>query len=102
MRHFFRYVTLVALSSFLGLSTLGGCAAIGEAIDCDQICEELRTCIDGDLNVERCSDRCQDRTDTSAMRKQLDACTDCLDEHWACAELGDHCPMCNGVIQALR
>jgi hypothetical protein len=101
MRHFSRYVTLAALVCLAGVTTLGGCAKIGEAIDCDQMCEELHTCIDGDLSVRRCSERCEDRTDTSAMRNHLDDCTDCLDEGYACAEIGEKCPMCQDVIDGL-
>lgn len=101
MRQFSRYVTLVALVCLGGITTLGGCAKIGEAIDCDQMCEELRTCIDGDLSVHRCSERCEDRTDTSAMRNRLDDCTDCLDQGYACAEISEQCPMCQEVIDDL-
>lgn len=101
MRKISRYTTLFFLLGVLGMATLGGCAQIGEAIDCDQMCHQLRTCIEGNLDVDRCTDRCEDRTDTSAMRNQLDDCTDCLDHGYACAEVATECPMCKGVTDAL-
>lgn len=101
MVHLTRYATLALLVGLAAASTLGGCAKIGEAIDCDQMCETLRTCVDGDLSVRRCSDRCEDQTDTSAMRNRLDDCTDCLDQGWACAEISEQCPMCQEVIDEL-
>lgn len=101
MQGFARYVTLAAFSAFIGSTTLGGCAAIGEAVDCEQMCETLKTCIDGDLSKHRCTDRCEDQTDTSAMRNHLDDCTDCLDQGWACAEISEHCPMCKDLIDEL-
>ncbi len=101
MRHFSRYATLAMLLAVVGVTTLGGCAKIGEAIDCDQMCETLRTCVDGDLDVHRCSERCEDRTETSAMRNHLDDCTDCLDQGWACGEISDHCAMCQDLIDEL-
>jgi hypothetical protein len=102
MRHFSRYLTLAGLLGLASLTTLGGCAKIGEAIDCEQMCETLRTCVDGDLSVDRCSERCEDQTDTSAMRNHLDDCTDCLDQGWACGEIEDNCPMCADLIEELQ
>lgn len=101
MRYFSRYLTLAGLLALASVTTLGGCAKIGEAVDCDQLCETLRTCVDGDLSVHRCRERCEDDTDTSAMRNHLDDCTDCLDRGYACAELSDECPMCQDLLDEL-
>jgi hypothetical protein len=101
MRSFPRYLTLFAFGTFLALSVLGGCASIGEAIDCDQMCDELKTCVDGDISVSKCTDRCQDRTDTNELRNELDECTDCLDHGYACAEVADECPVCTAVTDRL-
>jgi hypothetical protein len=101
MRHFSRYLTLAGLLALGSLTTLGGCSKIGETVDCEQMCETLRTCFDGDLSVSRCSDRCEDQTDTTAMRNDLDDCTDCLDQDYSCAEISDECPMCQDLIDEL-
>lgn len=101
MRHYRRYVTLFFATVLTLLSTLGGCAQIGEAIDCDQLCEEMQTCVDGDLDVRRCGDRCEDKADDHKLRKQLDDCTDCLDQNYSCGEVPDKCPACQGVMDEL-
>jgi type II secretory pathway component PulF len=101
MSTFPRYITLFAATTFTLLATLGGCAQIGAAIDCDQMCEQLQTCIDGDLDVHRCADRCEDKAESNKLRKQLDECTDCLDQGYACAEMSQQCPACEGVTDAL-
>jgi hypothetical protein len=102
MRSYSRYATLLTVAAFSMLTTLGGCSEIGEAIDCDQMCEEFQTCIDGDLDTHRCSDRCDDKADDShAFREKLDDCTDCLDKNYACGEIEDKCPVCADVTEAL-
>ena len=101
MRRYPRYITLVFGMSLTLLTALGGCAKIGEAIDCEQMCEQLRTCIDGDLDVHRCSDRCEDKADNDKLRSQLDKCTDCLDQDYSCGEVPDRCPACQGVTDSL-
>ena len=101
MRPSIRSFFTLTLAAFIALVSLGGCSKIGEAIDCEQMCEELRTCIDGDLDVHRCEDRCEDKADDDGLRNQLDDCTDCLDNDYACAEIEDHCPACRGVTDAL-
>lgn len=85
---------LIAISS-------SGCSEIGEAIDCEQMCEQIQVCIDGDLDVGRCTDRCEDKADNDRLRNQLDDCTDCLDHDYACAEVPDHCSACEGVTDEL-
>jgi hypothetical protein len=101
MRNILRYFTLLSATSFILLATLGGCADINAAMDCEQMCDELRTCIDGDLDVHKCHDRCEDKAESNKLRKQLDSCTDCLDQGYACAEISDHCSACKGVTEAL-
>jgi hypothetical protein len=101
MRHLLRSTTLFFATTLILLSTLGGCSKIGEAIDCDQMCEEMQTCVDGSLDTRRCSDRCEDKADNDKLRKQLDECTDCLDQNYSCGEVPDKCPACQGVMDEL-
>jgi hypothetical protein len=101
MRHSPRYATLFFATALTLLAALGGCAKIGEAIDCDQMCGELQVCIDSNLDVSRCSNRCEDKADNNTLRQQLDACTDCLDQNYACGEIPDKCPACEGVTDEL-
>jgi hypothetical protein len=93
---------VLASRSALGvLLGAGGCSDIGEAIDCDQMCNQLQVCVDGDLDVERCADRCEDKADDNSLRNELDDCTDCLDQDYACAEVPEHCTACQAVTDAL-
>jgi hypothetical protein len=96
-----RYGILFAATTLTLIATLGGCTKIGAAIDCDQMCNQLRTCVDGDMDVDRCSDRCEDKAESNKLRSKLDECTDCLDQDYACAEIADKCPSCQGVTDAL-
>jgi len=96
-----RYNALFIIATLTMLTTLGGCSKIGEAIDCEQMCEEIQTCVDGNLDVHRCSDRCEDKADDNKLRRQLDECTDCLDNNYSCGEINDKCPVCESVIEEL-
>lgn len=92
--------SLFAALALLALSS-SGCSEIGEAIDCEQMCEQIQVCIDSDLDVSRCTDRCEDKADNDRLRNQLDDCTDCLDHDYACAEVPAHCESCQSVTDAL-
>ena len=83
------------------LAAGSGCSDIGEAIDCEQMCDQLQVCIDSDLDVGRCTDRCEDKADNDRLRRKLDDCTDCLDHDYACAEVPDHCSSCAEVTEEL-
>ena len=93
---------LLALTSLGFLVTTGGCSNVGETIDCAQMCEKMETCIDGDLDVSDCIDRCEERADDNALADKLDACTDCLDRDYSCSEIVDECSVCDEVQVALE
>ena len=101
MLSFLRYSTTLLATVLTLTATLGGCSTIGKAIDCDQMCEQLQTCVDGDLDVHRCSERCEDKADNDKLRSQLDSCTDCLDHNYACAEVPAECSSCQTVSDTL-
>lgn len=94
-------VTTSFLATFMLLAALGGCSNIGEAIDCDQLCSKMNTCIDSDIDVRDCSERCEDKVDDNELADQLDACTDCLDRGYSCNEINDECSACDQVQLAL-
>ena len=58
---------LLALTTLGLLATTGGCSNVGEAIDCHQMCEQIEACIDGDLDVSDCAERCEDRVEDNAL-----------------------------------
>lgn len=96
-----RQFTVLALVTMTLIATASGCSHIAEAIDCDEMCTEVQTCIDGDLDVHRCAERCEDKVDDSPLARALDECTDCLEGRYACAEVAEQCPMCEGVSAAI-
>jgi hypothetical protein len=101
MRSYSKSITLFLFASFMLLSAAGGCSHINEATDCDQMCKNLKTCIDGDLDVSDCSERCEDKVHDSPLADELDACTDCLDRDYSCGEVADECSACDEVTMAL-
>ena len=92
----------LALTSLGFLATTSGCSEVGEAIDCDQMCRKMETCIDGDINVRDCAERCEDKVDENTLADKLDACTDCLDRGVSCNEVVDECSACDEVQMALE
>lgn len=101
MTSYRRAITTFFLSSSILLTALGGCSNIAEAIDCDQMCTKMHDCIDSDIDVGNCSERCEDKVDDNELAEKLDACTDCLDRGYSCAEINDECTACDDVQIAL-
>ncbi len=101
MYSFSKSLSMFALISFGLLASVGGCSSVGEAIDCDQMCNELERCIDSDLDVRDCAERCEDRVEDNALAEKLDACTDCLDRDYSCSEANEECAVCDEVRVAL-
>ena len=93
---------VLALMAFGTLATTSGCSNVGEAIDCHQMCEKMESCIDSDLDVSNCAERCEDKVNDNALSEKLDACTDCLDRDYSCSEVVDHCSVCDEVQIALE
>jgi hypothetical protein len=106
MNSFSNTLRLFALIGFGSIAYTAGCSEVrsdvAEAIDCDQICNELERCFDDDLDVRDCAERCEDRVEDNALADKLDACTDCLerDEH-SCSAADEACAVCDEVRTAL-
>jgi len=101
MVSFAKTLSLFALTTFGLLTTVGGCSEVGEAIDCDQMCNKMQDCIDSDIDVRDCAEKCEDRVDDNTLADKLDACTDCLDRGVSCSEIVDECSVCDEVEVAL-
>jgi len=95
------HFTVLAMATLTLIATAGGCTHIAEAIDCDEMCREVQDCVDSDLDVQRCAERCEDKVDDSPLARALDECTDCLEGDYACGEVAEQCPMCQGVSEAI-
>jgi hypothetical protein len=101
MYSFSKALSMFAIISFGSLAYASGCSDVGEAIDCDQMCNELERCFDSNINVRDCAERCEDRVEDNALADKLDACTDCLDRDQSCSEADAECAVCDEVRAAL-
>ena len=86
------YAARSALSAVLAAGFVGTITVACDAvIDCNSICQRYADCIDGDYDVDECSERCVDRSDDSEYRaraNECDACLverDCLDSAFQCS-----------------
>ena len=100
MNSFAKTLGVFAFTAFALLAT-AGCSEIGEAIDCDQMCNKMHDCIDSEIDVHECAESCEDRVDESPLAEKLDACTDCMDRGYSCNEIVDECSACDDVQIAL-
>ena len=77
---------------------VASCKQIEEGSYCRRICEELRVCIDDDLSVSSCSDKCVDALDDNhSLRKAAERCSDCIDDN-ACRDIPSECSSCDEVL----
>ncbi|MEY4583162.1 MAG: hypothetical protein RL701_7865 [Pseudomonadota bacterium] len=87
----------VALTCALSLSATA-CKQIEESSHCRTICEELHVCIDDDLSVSRCRDKCVDALDDErSLRHAAERCSDCIDDN-ACLDIPSQCHSCDEVL----
>ena len=48
--------------------------------DCKQICERYEECVDGDTNIDDCTDKCIERSiESDNFQQEVDGCETCLD-----------------------
>jgi hypothetical protein len=68
-----------ALAFTAGLSACDG--PLDRVIDCQQICERYKDCVDSSYDVSQCADRCRDNSGSSdTFDQQADNCENCLDD----------------------
>ncbi|WP_257460061.1 hypothetical protein [Archangium lipolyticum] len=79
-----RIVTLVAA---LGLAmTLSGCKS-----DCSVSCERYQECVSANLNVDRCTDQCNSRSeDDKNFATRAEDCAKCVEDK-TCSEANSRC-----------
>jgi hypothetical protein len=74
----------ITLTMLLGLLAIP--LSCGDVVDCFQICNRYSDCMTN-IDVTECTDRCEDRTDDSAIAEQdAERCEECVDDG-ACAEV---------------
>jgi hypothetical protein len=66
--------------------------------DCAAICDKYRDCVQGDYDVDECTDQCQDMTEHDETDK-IDECEQCLDDNSSCVDKVSSCTDdCAGII----
>jgi hypothetical protein len=78
-------IRTVVLSLFAAIALTAAAAGcdgpVDRAIDCQQICERYKDCVDSSYDVSDCADRCRDKAGSSdTFDQQADNCENCLDD----------------------
>lgn len=87
-----------ALAALFTLST--GCdGPVDRAIDCQQICERYKDCVDSSYDVSDCASRCRDKAGNSAeFDQKADNCENCLDDR-SCQSSVFQCSVeCSAIV----
>src|SRR5262245_345286 len=67
-------------------------------LDCGKICDQYKECVQGDYDVENCTDQCEDMKSNQDTAK-IDDCRDCLDDGDSCVDKVSSCTDdCAGII----
>jgi hypothetical protein len=68
-------------------------------IDCHSVCERYADCFNADYDVDGCSDKCENRADSSEQREQkLEQCSACIDDR-SCTSATFNCAAdCAGIV----
>jgi hypothetical protein len=68
-------------------------------IDCTQVCNRYKDCVDSDYDVDSCVDSCESETNADEDQEQrLEECQVCIDER-SCGEAVFNCTAdCAGII----
>jgi hypothetical protein len=80
------------------LSLAAACDEIKEHAWCGEICEKLHECVDDELGVDDCADRCTDEVDKGDVpESDLEDCAECVDDH-ICREVTRECGICEDLL----
>jgi hypothetical protein len=89
MKRMFPAVLLVALNLF-GLT---GCKS-----ECRAYCERYQQCVEDDINVEGCTDTCQEASDDDRDHEaRVQECAECVETRSCAASFDDCIDDCFGV-----
>lgn len=80
-----KLIRMTILAAFAAVSLTAastGCdGPLDRAIDCQQICERYKDCVDSSYDVSDCASRCRDKAGSSStFDQQADNCENCLDD----------------------
>lgn len=81
------------------VATLVSACGLGNAIDCQSICNRYMTCFDASYDVAACAARCRSESAKDAdYERRADVCNACLDER-SCTSATFNCATsCAGIV----
>ena len=75
-----RLIPTAIVALLLGNCALG-CSDAENTVNCAQVCDKYKTCLNSDYDVASCTMKCEDKANDSASRqKQLDDCDSCIED----------------------
>jgi hypothetical protein len=85
-----KMVRLLAFSTLTACVLAGGCA-LEEIAACNTACQWMDSCIDRDVNIDECTERCVDAVEKSkSLRDDAESCAECT-EDFACKDALTSC-----------
>ena len=102
MRHYGMRATWMPTVIMLVLALLVSCNKVEVSFDCPGLCRALKRCVISHLDAETCANRCYDRiAEDDEARQAVDSCAACIDEGYACMEIGSQCPTCPAAVETV-
>lgn len=98
-----RFTTMSSLVLSFGLLATLACSETADEatnlVNCHSVCERYSDCVDPDVDVDACTDRCEDEADASEAREErLEACDSCIEDR-SCSSAGFNCGTeCGGIV----
>jgi hypothetical protein len=95
-----RLIPAAALAVLLGHSAIA-CNDAKNVINCAEVCDKYKSCIDSDYDVASCTTKCEDTAnDNSSRQRQLDDCDSCIEDR-SCSGAVFNCSIeCATVISS--
>lgn len=95
-----RFIAFLApmLVSLLFIFGVNGCDSVDTTIDCNQICNRYKDCIDIDYDTSACRNRCESNADDRDYSDKVNNCQTCIDER-SCADSTFRCASeCSNIV----
>ena len=72
------------VSVFISISLTACSSASGPSLDpdksnCNTVCQQAQTCVAPTLNVENCTNSCDNKSSDDSYKNSVSACADCVE-----------------------
>lgn len=97
---FTRLIPVAALALVLGNAALG-CSDAKNVVNCAEVCDKYKSCINSDYDVASCTSKCEDKANDNAERQQqLDSCNSCIEDRSCTSAVFNCTTECATVISS--